>query len=179
MNALRLRLHEHAREHVHEHAEAALKARPINSACRREHSRHAALLPPRSTIREQLGRHSWWAARRARERERQHPFGVQHADDLRDHAAHRRADDVGALDTASSRHAIHVFAMRWSRTGLAGRRRTGCRGCRPRGSGGDGRTHRAGSAQLARRRRGPGSTSPAIVAPAPTCCTRCRFRRPQ
>ena len=37
-------------------------------------------------------------ARGARERQRPHAVGMQHADDLRDDAAHRRADDVRALD---------------------------------------------------------------------------------
>ena len=38
------------------------------------------------------------AARRARQHQRPGALGVHDADDLRDHAAHRRADDVGRLD---------------------------------------------------------------------------------
>ena len=57
--------------------------------------------------------------RGARERERPHTLGVQHADDLRDHTAHRRADDVRALDAFGVEHLDRVLghAQQVVRTG--------------------------------------------------------------
>ena len=48
------------------------------------------------------------AARGAGEHERSSALGVQHADDLGDHAAHRRADDVGRVDAlgVEDRHRV-------------------------------------------------------------------------
>ena len=59
-------------------------------------------------LREQLAAPLVVLARGARERERTHALGMHHADDLRDHAAHRRADDVRALDALGVEHRDRV-----------------------------------------------------------------------
>ena len=58
---------------------------------------------------EQLAAPRVVPARGAREHERAHPLGVHHADDLRDDAAHRRADDVRALDALRVEHLDRVL----------------------------------------------------------------------
>ena len=113
-------------------------------------------------------------ARGARERQRLHPIGMQHADDLRDHAAHRRADDVRALDARRVEHRDRVLRpSARGRRGRAARRSGRCRGCRSRCSGGGGRTRRAAAPSPRRPCRGPGSSAPAYRRAGPTRRTRC------
>ena len=69
---------------------------------------HAALVDDVRPLREQLAAPLVVLARGAREREGAHPVGVQHADDLRDDTAHRRADDVRALDALGVEHRDRV-----------------------------------------------------------------------
>ena len=129
-------------------------------------------------LREQLAAPLVVLARGARERQRAHAVGVQHADDLRDDAAHRRADDVRALDPLGVEHRDRVGGhARRGRTGRAARRSGRCRGCRARCNGGDGRTRRAAAPSRGGRRRGPGSGAPANRRGGPTCCTRSACRR--
>ena len=110
----------------------------------------------------------------ARERERAHAVGMHHADDLRDDAAHRRADDVRALDALGVEHRDRVVRpCARGRTGPAARRSGRCRGCRARCSGGGARTRPAAAPSRGGRRRGPGSSAPASRRAGPTCCTRC------
>ena len=63
-------------------------------------------------------RHSWCRHAVHASTSDVHALGVQHADDLRDHAAHRRADDVRALDALGVEHLDRVLRP-------SGRGRTG------------------------------------------------------
>ena len=107
---LRLGLHEHAGEHVHEHAEPALQPRadePAHAVVgERGHAVRRHLLAP---LGEQLAAPRVVPARRAREHERVHTVRVHDAEDLRDHAAHRRADHVGARDAFRVEHLDRVL----------------------------------------------------------------------
>ena len=66
------------------------------------------------------------AARGAREHQRAHAVGMQHADDLRDHAAHRRTDDVCTLDPRRVEHLDRV--VRHAHEVVGTRRRVGVTG---------------------------------------------------
>ena len=163
-------------EHVDEHAEAALQARPDQPA----HAVVASARPcrARSTTSAHSAsssrRHAWcWHAVHASD-ERPHPIGVHHADDLRDHAAHRRAHDVRALDALGVEHRERVRGH-LEEVVRAGRR-VGVTGAAVVGR--DAAVPAAERAPLERPtrgvdRRGPGSSGPACRRDGPTRRTRC------
>ena len=96
-------------ERIKGHAEPALQARadePTHAVLgERMHPTRGDDLGP---LLEQFAPPLVVPARGARQRQRPHSLGVQHTDDLRDHAAHRRADDVGAVDALGVEHLDRV-----------------------------------------------------------------------
>ena len=109
---LRLRLHEHAREHVHEHTEAPLQPRadePAHAVVVGERVHAALPTPRRPHSASSSRRHSWCRHAVHASTSERDALGVHDADDLRDHAAHRRADHVRALDAFRVEHLDRVL----------------------------------------------------------------------
>ena len=89
-------------DHRHEAAERPWPDHPAGGVP--GHRPDAVALRVRRPRLEQLLAPRLVAARRAHERQRAHAVGPQHGDELGDGAAHRGADDVGALDADVVEH---------------------------------------------------------------------------